>query len=117
MNVNGLGGDDIIIGSAFNDTLNGGAGLDMLIGGGGDDELIGGDNLAGDPDIAVYYGSIDDYGIASKIVNGQSSGIWDVADYRDDATLAGSTDKVNTGTDKLVGIEVIFFSDTVLDPA
>ena len=39
---NGGDGDDVLIGSAGNDTLNGGAGDDVLIGGGGQDILDGG---------------------------------------------------------------------------
>jgi Ca2+-binding RTX toxin-like protein len=39
---NGGDGDDVLIGSAGNDTLSGGAGDDVLIGGGGQDILDGG---------------------------------------------------------------------------
>ncbi len=64
--INGLGGDDVIIGSALaadaiqfhadggdgNDVINGGAGNDTLLGGAGDDVLNGGpgqDVLDGGP--------------------------------------------------------------------
>ncbi len=39
---NGGDGDDVLIGSAGNDTLNGGVGDDVLIGGPGQDVLDGG---------------------------------------------------------------------------
>ena len=42
LTANGGNGDDILIGSAGNDTLHGDAGDDMLIGGGGMDVLDGG---------------------------------------------------------------------------
>lgn len=40
--VQALGGDDSITGSAFNDSLNGGTGTDLLRGGGGNDTITGG---------------------------------------------------------------------------
>jgi Ca2+-binding RTX toxin-like protein len=42
LTANGGDGDDVLIGSAGNDTLNGGAGDDVLIGGPGQDILDGG---------------------------------------------------------------------------
>ena len=47
LTANGGDGDDVLIGSAGNDTLTGGNGDDVLIGGGGVDVLDGGpgDNI------------------------------------------------------------------------
>jgi Ca2+-binding RTX toxin-like protein len=42
--LNGLGGDDCIVGGAGDDFLNGGKGNDILLGGSGDDDLNGGQN-------------------------------------------------------------------------
>ena len=41
--INGLGGDDDLIGGKGNDTLYGGPGVDMLMGNGGHDILAGGE--------------------------------------------------------------------------
>ena len=49
-NINGQGGDDVLVGLADNDMLDGGAGADLLLAGDGDDALTGGieiDVLAG----------------------------------------------------------------------
>ncbi|BEV43880.1 hypothetical protein CRBSH125_00630 [Afipia carboxidovorans] len=43
VSISGGGGDDILIGTSYGDTLNGGIGDDILRGGGGHDTLIGGD--------------------------------------------------------------------------
>ena len=51
LTADGGDGDDVLIGSAGNDTLHGGAGDDVLIGGGGQDILDGGpgDNVVIQP--------------------------------------------------------------------
>jgi Ca2+-binding RTX toxin-like protein len=54
--IEGLGGNDRLVGSARSDYLSGGAGNDTLEGGSGDDTLIGGDGQ-NDKDIAVFSGS------------------------------------------------------------
>lgn len=41
-NLNGGGGNDLVLGTAAGETLNGGNGDDCLVGGGGDDFLKGG---------------------------------------------------------------------------
>ncbi|UOA27117.1 DUF4214 domain-containing protein [Pseudosulfitobacter sp. DSM 107133] len=115
LNLDGLAGNDIITGSDYDDTLRGGEGRDMLIGGGGDDLLDGGANTAAGPDMAVYDGNIDDYGIVSKLENGLATGTWFVVDYREISYIAGTTTQMNTGTDELVNIELIAFADDVLD--
>lgn len=46
--LNGFAGNDVLYGSSGNDTLNGGAGSDILYGGAGDDILNGGDDGATD---------------------------------------------------------------------
>lgn len=50
--INGLGGEDVILAGDGNDQLNGGSGADLLVGGSGDDILDGGsavDGLVGGP--------------------------------------------------------------------
>lgn len=42
--INGLGGDDDLVGGKGNDTLYGGMGTDLLMGNAGDDTLVGGDD-------------------------------------------------------------------------
>ncbi len=57
----GTRGDNIIVGSNFNDTLGGALGDDIVTGGGGNDTLTGG---AGN-DIAVFTGPVTNYAISS----------------------------------------------------
>ncbi len=115
LNIDALGGDDILLGSEYGDTLLGGAGSDILIGGGGDDLLDGGTNPGTDPDFALYTGSITDYGIVSVLENGFASGTWFITDLRNDTSIEGVSYRINLGTDELRGIEVLVFDDDVLD--
>lgn len=115
LTLDALGGDDILLGSQYGDTLRGGAGLDILVGGGGNDLLDGGANPANEPDMAMYTGSINDYGIVSILENGFASGTWFVTDLRDDTSIEGISDRINLGTDELRGIEVLVFDDGILD--
>jgi VCBS repeat-containing protein len=92
--INGGSGNDTIIGTGGNDVLIGGKGDDELIGGGGDDMINGGQ----DSDTAGFSGSIQNYGF---VHNGNG---WYV------------TDHVGTdGTDHLVNIERLRFSDALVD--
>jgi Ca2+-binding RTX toxin-like protein len=97
----GRAGDDVLSGDNNVDTLEGGAGDDTLLGGNnvdtmkggiGDDHLDGGSGI----DIAVY-GSV----WASYLVT-ESGGVYTVTDIR-----SGSPE----GTDTLVDVETIRFSD------
>jgi serralysin len=82
----GLGGDDVIFAAGGNDTLTGGAGNDYLHGGTG-------------VDTAVYSGARSAYGLHFSTATG-----WSITDRR-----GGSPD----GTDRLVSIETLQFSDGV----
>ena len=115
LTLDGLAGDDILLGSDYGDTLRGGSGMDILVGGGGDDLLDGGSNLADEPDFAMYSGSINDYGLVSILENGFASGTWFVTDLRSDTSVEGISDRSNLGTDELRNVEVLVFDDTVLD--
>jgi len=115
LNVDALGGDDVVFGSEYDDILRGNSGMDILIGGGGNDLLDGGDNPSDAPDIALYTGSINDYGLVSIRENGELSGNWYITDYRDDTSIEGISDRVNLGTDELRGIEFLVFDDDVLN--
>jgi VCBS repeat-containing protein len=92
--INGGSGNDTITGTTGNDVLIGGKGDDELIGGGGDDMINGGL----DSDTAGFSGSILNY---SFVHNGNG---WYV------------TDNVGTdGTDHLVNIEKLKFSDALIE--
>jgi Ca2+-binding RTX toxin-like protein len=105
-----------IVGTAFNDglagddganKLDGGAGADRLFGLGGDDQLTGGtgdDDLRGgdNNDTAIFSGMRSDY-----LVETQTDGSTRVKDLR-----ANSPD----GTDRLIGIETLRFSDRSITP-
>ncbi|SPJ27877.1 Bifunctional hemolysin/adenylate cyclase [Falsiruegeria mediterranea M17] len=90
----GDGGNNLLRGLYGEDTLYGGAGVDRLIGGASDDYLDGGLGW----DYAIFDGARDDYHVSRKgsqvLVENLSSG--------------------RGGTDTLVNIEVIQFSDDLL---
>ncbi len=102
-------GDDLIIGTAYNDTLKGGRDADFLIGGPGDDTLDGGNGVSAGHtdarDVVIYSGSINDYGIVSRPNAATSTGVeWIITDYR-----TGGVE--NEGTDLLIDVESVIFSD------
>jgi len=95
--------NELIVGSATDDTLNGyggndllfgGAGVDVLNGGLGDDDLNGGKDI----DIAVFQGMKSEY-----IKTRNTNGTWTITD-----TVIN-----RDGSDKLTSIEKIQFSDQV----
>ena len=92
----GGAGDDSLIGNAMNDSLSGGDGNDTLAGGGGDDTLNGG--LGND---RIDGGSGHDV----LTVSGAASGYRLLMDG-DNFILKGPD-----GTDRLIGVEAIRFSD------
>jgi serralysin len=91
--LNGNGSANRLTGGAGGDRLYGAGGNDILVGGSGSDYLDGGTGT----DTAVLAATSVDY---SWVKN--SDGSWTITDLR-----AGSPD----GMDKLVGIEVLQFSD------
>ena len=97
---NAIGGphDDTLIGNLVANRLTGGAGNDILTGAGGDDTIDGGAGL----DTAVFSGASSDYSWA------QTSTGWTVRDLR-----SGSPD----GTDTLINVEQLRFSDRTVDIA
>jgi uncharacterized delta-60 repeat protein len=88
--------NDYIRGNEGDDSINAGAGNDNVYGNGGNDTIDGG--LGND--IMSYNGNRSDYTIAN------SNGVWSVVDIR-----PGSPE----GTDTLIGIEHLSFSDAGLD--
>ena len=101
-------GDDLIIGGEFNDTLNGGAGVDFIIGGGGDDTIDGGTGAAGERDVVIYSGYIDDYAIVSELgSDGLNHGVWYISDY-------SMNSDTPDGYDKLINVEDIVFLDATV---
>jgi len=82
VNFTGTAGDNIIVGSNFNDTLRGLAGDDIILGGGGNDDVTGdagddvitggagNDTIAGGAgfDTAVYAGPVTNYAIGGSLV-------------------------------------------------
>jgi len=91
----GTSSDDTITGTSGNDILIGGPGDDTIIGGGGDDLINGGPGT----DTAVFSGSIKNYKFVK--VGAQS---WYVTD------LVGTD-----GTDHLINIQKLKFSDALID--
>lgn len=102
----GLGGDDLIFGLDGKDTMEGGSGADWLIGGAGNDRLYGGsgnDRIDGGSgwDYAFYTGRKADYTV---------SGDARAATVLHASPPAGASD----GIDRLIGVEVLVFSDGTL---
>ncbi len=118
--VNGLVGDDVIVGNSGNDAISGGpgrdsiegyGGMDSLIGGSGDDIILGhagADTISGgigddflnggsEEDTATYGGNIRDFRFTS-------SGLVTVAD-------ANTADGTDEGEDRLLQIEKLRFGD------
>lgn len=82
--VNGLGGDDLLIGMGAADTLNGGTGHDMMNGGGGRDKLDG--------------------GAGRDTMNGGAGNDLFLVDDSGDKVIGGSgTDKVNASANFTLG--------------
>lgn len=101
-------GNDVLFGQDGDDRLNGGAGNDRLSGGQGDDRFqssTGDDRVAGGEgnDTLVYEKSVASYAIVLNVQTGELS--------ISDATAGGD------GTDRVLEIESIVFSDGVLDTA
>jgi large repetitive protein len=112
--INGLGGDDYLIGGAGNDYLNGGNGNDYLDGGDGDDVLVGSGNNTGND---TFIGAIGDdiYGVYSSntiIIENATEGhdsVWAAVNHTltaniEDLYLAGAlTGTGNAGDNLIVG--------------
>src|SRR5690606_2214160 len=91
---------NILDGGAGDDLLQGMEGNDVLIGGLGDDRLEGGDGS----DTARYTGAYADYQIS------RAGGVVTIVDLREDPAI-------NEGTDTLIDIEALEFSDGVFATA
>ncbi len=83
--------NDWVLGSEENDVINTGLGKDLIYGGPGDDQINGG--LGGDG--AYYIGKISDYDIIT-----------------DKGITTVTAKKSGEGTDLLIGVEYLIFSDT-----
>jgi VCBS repeat-containing protein len=92
----GMAGDDILRGWAGNDQLHGDADDDYLVGGAGNDTLDGGGGI----DTAVFSGSVKDYTFTAQGGN-----------YFISHTGGTQFD----GTDTLIHIERLMFSDATID--
>lgn len=96
--LDGLAGDDSVVGSVRSDYLVGGVGNDTLVGDLGNDTLVGGDG-ANDKDVALFSGRFADYVVKFQGYSSQSpADIW--------WSVSGKE-----GTDYLKGVEVLRFSD------
>lgn len=118
------GGDDVLDGGAGNDRLSGGTGNDRLYGGLGNDRLQGG---AGDDQL--YGGEGEDRlhgGIGNDLMDGGTGNDTSVflgarADYQITRLADGSVEVKDlratggTGTDKLIDVEKLKFSDGLFD--
>ena len=125
----GLDGDDKLIGGAFSDSLHGGIGMDILDGGAGDDSLDGGagaDQLIGGAgsDSATYAASSS--GVSVSLVTGRGSGGDAHGDsligiegligsaYADQLTGDGADNRGGAGSDFLdggAGVDTADYSD------
>ncbi|NDD14964.1 MAG: hypothetical protein EB072_20605, partial [Betaproteobacteria bacterium] len=99
----GLAGPDALAGGDGNDTLNGAGGNDTLEGGNGNDSLDGGEGV----DTAVYRSVRENYTVATN------------ADGRTTVSFKGPVIAIyppppTEGTDTLLNIERLQFSDTTL---
>ena len=99
----GGSGNDTLDGGAGNDSLSGDEGSDTLLGGEGNDRLTGGngtDSLdgGGGIDLALFVGAKSTYSVVANVQLGSAS------------SVSSSTE----GTDTLVSIERLAFSDTKL---
>ncbi|MCW1382529.1 choice-of-anchor L domain-containing protein [Novosphingobium sp. KCTC 2891] len=94
------GGDDIVVAGAGNDKVYGGSGNDTLEGDGGNDLLDGGDGTA---NVAVYAGKSTDFTVSIDAATGHVS----VTDHGSDSN--------DEGTDTLVAVQQIRFSDGLFD--
>ncbi|MBP2160299.1 MULTISPECIES: S-layer family protein [Asticcacaulis] len=100
--LDGDAGNDTLDGGDGSDTLDGGAGLDTLLGGTGDDQLESGkgnDVLDGGD------------GFDTVAVNGARAGYVFGVDAWGNLTL---TDTISGGTDVLLGVEAVRFSDVTM---
>ncbi|NBP46123.1 MAG: calcium-binding protein, partial [Betaproteobacteria bacterium] len=111
----GWGGTDTLVningvyGSVFADTLTGGSGNDTLVGGAGNDTLTGG----GGVDVAGFSGPMSRYTWTA----GTSAGTVIVTDSQSSTPSFDSSTgnwSVGDGTDMLVNISKLVFSDSVL---
>lgn len=96
----GFGSDDTIEAGAGNDTVFGGRGDDVINGGAGNDVLYGGRGF----DTAIYEGGIGDYEITMP-----TRGPWWSFGHWSPTTVKATGDVADTGTDKLWGIEALYF--------
>ncbi|TSA10633.1 MAG: hypothetical protein D4R79_11160 [Comamonadaceae bacterium] len=105
--------NDWLSGGAGNDTLIGGAGGDELEGGAGDDLILGGANGSADQwgnvrtDTAHYNAPFERFEITSTTYQGQAA-----LQVRD---LLPANDSGSLGTDILVGVESLAFSNRWVD--
>ncbi len=88
-------GADIVDAGAGDDSILAGLGDDTVVGGEGDDYINGGLGY----DTVTYEGRITDYDI-------ELSDLW----YRPNTITSLSTDYDDAGTDRLVGVEAVFFA-------
>ena len=121
-NSNGTPFDDVLTGGAYsdwirgnagNDTLVGGIGGDELEGGSGNDVLLGGLNAPADQngyqrgDVAHFNGNFDRFEVSTTTYQGAPA-----IQVRD---LLDASDTNSLGTDILVGVESLAFSDRWAD--
>jgi Ca2+-binding RTX toxin-like protein len=121
-NSNGTPFDDVLTGGAYSDWIRGNAGDDTLVGGIGGDELeggsgndvlLGGDNAPADingyqrGDVAHFNGNFDRFEVSMTTYQGAPA-----IQVRD---LLDASDTNSLGTDILVGVESLAFSDRRTD--
>ncbi|NBX55083.1 MAG: hypothetical protein EBT70_08480 [Betaproteobacteria bacterium] len=116
----GTAQNDWMSGGASNDTLMGGAGGDDMEGGAGDDLILGGDNGATDQwgnvrgDSARYNAPFERFTVSTVMVDLDGNGTKETTAIQVQDSLP-SEDPSSLGTDTLVGVEGISFSNRWVD--
>ena len=103
----GKGGDDILVGGSFGDSLHGGNGNDVFVGGGLNDSIYGDSGV----DTAIYSGNFADYVITNHTDHSVTPYIL-INDKRNIDASAVNVNKLDAG-DHLYQVERLVFADGV----
>ncbi|MGZ9062039.1 MAG: hypothetical protein ACXW2K_09015, partial [Allosphingosinicella sp.] len=109
-NATGGSGNDVLVGNQVGNVLTGNGGNDQLMGQGGNDTLVGG---GGATDTAYYDGVSSHYTVTRNV-----DGTGRITSYTVTDVFPANAAPINDeGTDTLVGVEAIHFSDMTMSIA